>query len=340
MGPHFNSLLEVFQYCDPGNVGHITHRTRFVEIAKVLTGEEGDIDDVWRTLDLDGNGNVNFREFVEWAENRIGDRLPLGLHDSDDFGSGGVTLPKSWSGPKDGEALLNWNHRIKITDADHLGQLQDVLDKSYKAVWTRDRKATGKTAVPKSYELQEAYANENFSDWRGYYMKRHLLTHNCNTRHNILQFSALTNSSVALCQRHALRANCNEWLLFHGTNADSAKEIMEGDFTMRLAGTATGTLYGRGTYFAESITKSDEYAKAAPDGTCCVLLCRIAGGNVLYNAEVTPDAAALQETVLSGSYNTIIGDREKCRGTFKEYVIFDADQIYAAYALFYKRIYE
>ena len=31
--------------------------------------------------------------------------------------------------------------------------------------------------------------------------------------------------------------DCNEWLLFHGTNERAAQEIAQGDFTMRLAGT-------------------------------------------------------------------------------------------------------
>ena len=32
-----------------------------------------------------------------------------------------------------------------------------------------------------------------------------------------------------------------------------ARSIASGDFTMKLAGSATGTLYGKGSYFAESV---------------------------------------------------------------------------------------
>jgi len=60
---------------------------------------------------------------------------------------------------------------------------------------------------------------------------------------------------------------------------------------------------------------------------------------VLYNDEVTPDADKLQQSCIAGEHHSILGDREKCRNTFKEYVIFDADQVYVEYALFYKRIY-
>ena len=44
--------------------------------------------------------------------------------------------------------------------------------------------------------------------------------------------------------------------LFHGTRNAAALNICRNDFKMRLAGSSTGTLYGRGAYFAESITKA------------------------------------------------------------------------------------
>ena len=71
----------------------------------------------------------------------------------------------------------------------------------------------------------------------------------------------------------------------------------------------------------------------------CVLLSRVAGGNALYTDEEAPDAAALEAGVLEGEYDSVIGDREKCWGTYKEYVIFDDDQVYVQYLLFYRRRY-
>ena len=44
-----------------------------------------------------------------------------------------------------------------------------------------------------------------------------------------------------------LERSANEWVLLHGTSAEAADAIASTDFTMRLAGSATGTLYGRGT---------------------------------------------------------------------------------------------
>ena len=69
-----------------------------------------------------------------------------------------------------------------------------------------------------------------------------------------------------------------------------------------------------------------------------MLLCRVLGGNVLYSDEDVPDGAALRAQVLHGLYDSVIGDREKVRGTFKEYVVYDADQVYPAYEIRYRRV--
>ncbi|CAK9028618.1 unnamed protein product [Durusdinium trenchii] len=80
------------------------------------------------------------------------------------------------------------------------------------------------------------------------------------------------------------------------------------------------TLHGTRSIDAEcSPLKADEYAKEGKDGLCCALVCRVAAGHVLYNDEVTPDAEKLQESCISGKFHSILGDREKCRGTFKEF---------------------
>ena len=42
----------------------------------------------------------------------------------------------------------------------------------------------------------------------------------------------------------------NEKRLFHGTSPDSVKTICKENFDCRLSGSANGTLYGHGSYFA------------------------------------------------------------------------------------------
>merc|ERR1719326_2856562 len=58
----------------------------------------------------------------------------------------------------------------------------------------------------------------------------------------------------------------NEVYLWHGTSVRAALSIAQHAFRIDLAGSSTGTMYGRGAYCAESSTKADEYAQGNPDG--------------------------------------------------------------------------
>merc|ERR1712056_33147 len=71
---------------------------------------------------------------------------------------------------------------------------------------------------------------------------------------------------IAGANADRLLHECNEWYLFHGTSPEVAATICKTDFKVGCAGRNTGTLYGKGLYFAESITKADEYAKPDVDG--------------------------------------------------------------------------
>jgi len=332
----FETLLEVFQYCDPDGTGFIKDVDRFYEVATQVIGGRYESKaaklKAWDSLDQDGNGEVSFPEFIQWARSRNAD-LPLGFEDVDESM---CATPSDWHGAKTDK---KHNQRIPIDDPVHFEDFKQLMQVTYKNVWTRDRKATGVNKVPKWYKFEKAMKNENYHDWTGYFLKRHYTFLSLSAK-PFVQHSPLTAKATRLMARHKLRDYVNEWFLFHGTSHEAAEKIAADDFTMSLAGTATGTLYGKGTYFADCITKADEYAKEGIDGTCCVLLCRVVGGMVLYNDEDTPDGNKLQEQVTSGEYNSILGDREKCRKTFKEYVLYDASQVYVEYIIYYRRIYK
>mmetsp|Transcript_73447 Transcript_73447/g.116317 ORF Transcript_73447/g.116317 Transcript_73447/m.116317 type:complete len:369 (-) Transcript_73447:53-1159(-) len=330
--PDFQTMHEAFIYCRPNKSELIDRKDLFAKVAAKLANDKGGQDVVWSHLDQDGNGAVSFPEFVEWAEAN-GVSLPTGVGGGD----AGIAFPATWTGPKDDK---KWNQRSSVTDSKMLAELQDLLDKTYKNTYTRDRVKTGRKDVPKQLKLVSAKKSENYHDWRGYYLKRHLIERQVKSNPNFTKYRPLTAEARELCgARHRLRGYVNEWFLFHGTNESAAESICSGDFTMRLAGSATGTMYGSGTYLAESATKADEYAQASEDGVCAMLVCRVIGGLVLYDANKTPDPDSLQQLVLKEGYHCVLGDREKARGTFKEYVVFDADQIFVEYILYYRRVY-
>merc|ERR1719356_1380444 len=131
----------------------------------------------------------------------------------------------------------------------------------------------------------------------------------------------------------------NEVWLFHGTKPVAAESITSDDFRLDLAGTSAGTLYGRGIYLAENSTKADEYSNVdQKSGLFSMLLCRATLGRFLYTSEVQPDPRKCEEACLRGGHHSVLGDRKACRGTFREFVVFDEDQVYPNYIVKYKRV--
>jgi len=141
----------------------------------------------------------------------------------------------------------------------------------------------------------------------------------------------------------------NEWLLLHGSDYEACTKICEVNFSLDHAGAGatwkdTAPLYGHGLYFAERITKADEYAKLVPPAVAgeaslhCVLLCRVVGGRVCECTTDRIDAEALRTQVLHGRHHSVLGDRVRHLGKpFREVVIHDSDQVYPEYLLMYSR---
>lgn len=328
----FATLHDAFLYAQPSKSGFITDDFLFASAAAGLANGRGANEVALSHLDLDGNGAVSFAEFVEWAEKH-------------DFGlAAGVGSGKTWSTPRFGPTR---NGRRVITDEHLLSELQLLLDGTHKDIVTRDRKNVGhvgpdgRPQAPMRLELVRAEQNENEGDWQRYDLRRQFIQDHISLATGVRQYVPLTAKVSSLGSvRHGLRGNLNEWLLFHGTTSSAADSIAKGDFKISLAGSRhPGKMYGKGTYFADSSTKADEYCQEGLDGTCTVLLCRVFGGNVLYDDDFMPIPEMLQESAMSGGYHSVLGDREKVHRTYKEYVVFDADQIYVEYVLQYRRVY-
>ena len=131
----------------------------------------------------------------------------------------------------------------------------------------------------------------------------------------------------------------NECFLFHGTNEKAATLITGGDFLVNLAGSNAGTLYGNGVYLAESCAKSDEYSQENSEGVRCMLVCRATLGHVLYNDENRPNTTNIVNGCVRGPHDSVLGDREKIRHTFREIIVYDSDQVYPEFILWYRRVY-
>eukprot|EP00435_Cladocopium_sp_Y103_P070202 s436_g34.t1 len=107
----------------------------------------------------------------------------------------------------------------------------------------------------------------------------------------------------------------NEFYLMHGTSPDGALGITDGN----------------GAYFAECSSKADEYSSAGEgiyEGVYAMLLCRVACGQMLRMLRPDPQ---MVEHAIGKVASAVLGDREASVGTYREFVVFDASQIYPEY---------
>lgn len=193
--------------------------------------------------------------------------------------------------------------------------------------------------MPSGFKVSRAFRFENGKSWQEFSIRRAELLRDA--RDSPMQpYEVLTGKAWTNYARNfgieELAHMCNEWMLFHGTSPAAALAISRSDFRIDLAGGSTGTLYGRGTYLAESFTKADEYSKSA-GGEYAMLIVRTLGGHVRYCDEVQPDAEDLTQSCIEGPYDCVLGDRQKCRGTYREFIFFDTENLYPEYILIYQR---
>merc|ERR1712176_735793 len=134
--------------------------------------------------------------------------------------------------------------------------------------------------------------------------------------------------------------NINEYYLWHGTSPEGAQGTTDKEFDLGRVGTGKGTIFGAGLYLAESCLKADEYTKPDHRGWYPLLLSRVVLGNVNYCDAARPweIKRQLENSCKRGrGHHSILGDREKVRNTFREFIVFDSHQVYPEYIVWYTR---
>jgi hypothetical protein len=253
------------------------------------------------------------------------------------------------------KALMGAEHQSEIGACNHAGynmfsthglaqpdlsQFQQLFDTSLRKKFTRDRKDG--MGVPDRLVITRGYRCQNLLNWVEYSKRRWQIKDELCARSDLPRSIDNLKTANVLPEedRYRLDSDAHEEFLFHGTNDDAADSITKGDFLVNLAGSNAGTLYGKGVYLAESVSKSDEYTKENGMGERCILVCRATLGAVNYTDEVAPDVDELVDSCTKGPYHCVLGDREKCRGTYREIIVYDDDQVYPEYVIWYKRMYE
>mmetsp|Transcript_34718 Transcript_34718/g.77922 ORF Transcript_34718/g.77922 Transcript_34718/m.77922 type:complete len:271 (+) Transcript_34718:375-1187(+) len=202
---------------------------------------------------------------------------------------------------------------------------------------TSDR---GQDPVPTGFQVAAVHRIENHNLWKRYCKVHHLLDgKTCTALSRTAGGCAQTmmKSAMAPDFHKALNEDLNEVYLFHGTSADSATKIGNSGFDLVCA--SEESLYGPGVYLAEMSSKSDEYAVDSSDELRCILLCRVLLGETLTLTRGGPGVnAVVTEAVASGLYDSVLGDRQACTGTYREFVAYNADQVYPEYMILYRRV--
>ncbi|CAJ1402883.1 unnamed protein product [Effrenium voratum] len=245
--------------------------------------------------------------------------------------------------------------QLQLDDPSVCARFQRLLDLTHRKVYTRDRMGQ---PVPERLRLLTVAAVTNDESWGNYAARREAIRREIDadisgyTRYDVDTMARSSDAesdagesaeSIALALADEdfaspLMQEVNEVFLFHGTSAANAEKIKTHDFRINLAGSNAGSLYGRGIYLAENCTKSDEYTSPLADGVRHLLVCRVALGRVHYtDAKEDADPRGCEDACLKGKYHSILGDRKKCRGTFREFVVFDEEQTYVNYILTYRR---
>jgi hypothetical protein len=201
--------------------------------------------------------------------------------------------------------------------------------------------------VPDSLQVVRGWRCQNLQNWAEYEEKKQSILQKLNKTGGLSGQGGYMWTDAKpegllpeTDDKFALDRSVNERFLFHGTSAVAANLITQGDFRIDKAGSNAGTLYGRGIYLAESCAKSDEYTTEDEDGLRYILVVRSCLGRMFYTAEATPDVDKLVHDCVSGPYDSVLGDREKCRGTFKEIMVYDDTQAYPEYIIVYRRSYK
>ena len=260
----------------------------------------------------------------------------------DDIGNLSIEMPSYWK-VEDGHMA---SRRIQETSAT-CQAIQSLMDSTWKSTVTRDRakeEDEGRyDCSVKQFEVVQVLRNENPGLWAAYWRQRERIRKRCEGK-NLPTETAKTSLCDAFSKTDgclSLVQDVREFYLFHGTKPSAAHQICSSDFRVDMAGSHKGTLYGKGLYFAESSSKSDEYASDDKEGLYtglfCMLLCRVTCGDWLYNDEARPDVGALLQDVRQGRHDSVLGDREKARGTYREFIVFNSDQVYPEYIIIYKR---
>ena len=193
----------------------------------------------------------------------------------------------------------------------------------------------------------EAVRSDNVGLWDRYEVHRRSLTALHTEPHrweNAVQPMTCGKAPIleARVCRKVAQNNAGACILLHGSNPTSGMSILQTGLTTALVGEnricSAPPMFGPGIYLTECSSKADEYSHDGPnfDGVYAVLVCRA----VIGEPFVTTTPGDFSDRVMSGEYDSVLGDHLEAVGTYREFVFFHEAAIYPEYLVKYRRVYE
>lgn len=221
-------------------------------------------------------------------------------------------------------------------------QIASLLRGTFEQFRTEDRIGS----VPSELKLVKCHRVENSTMWANYIKRKARLR----AKHpqGVVPIQDLAPGSRSVRTRELmddvygdrLDVGVNEVYLWHGTSPKDAMGISTDGFRNACPRTTLKPFFGKGCYFADCSTKSDEYAREGSSilaGIYALLLCRVVCGQCFQITH--PDSKVIEEALSTGGYDSALGERRASVGTCREFVVHDQDSIYPEYVVLYERKY-
>jgi len=252
-------------------------------------------------------------------------------------------FPEYWQTKSSGGSF---SEMVPIDLGSDMGKaVEDALRSTFKrardgfAFSTRDRPDGEK---PKDYRVAQVYRVEDSHLWQRYAACRSAKASlDCQPFEDVAERpKTYAISGLGTCEEDA-----NEAYLFHGTNPEAAQGIIHTGFRIDLAGKAVGCAFGKGAYLAEASTKSDEYCHPGQgifSRLYAMLLCRVSLGRTVrvedFYWESDDTKRIVDDDILRDRrFDCLLGDREAKKGTYREFIVFEREQIYPEFVILYNR---
>ena len=125
-----------------------------------------------------------------------------------------------------------------------------------------------------------------------------------------------------------------EQMLFHGTHPDAVANINANNFNRSYCGTAYGTWYGKGVYFATNASISHKFAKPDSNGHTYMYYANVLTGEFCKGKSDMKDPPAKDFRNPYVLFDSTVNDMTNPT----EFVVYRDTQMYPHYLITYKRI--